>query len=542
MFSDKKNILQTVALLKEYGIKHIVISPGSRNAPLIQTFTEDAFFQCQLVVDERNAAFFALGIIQYTRQPAAVCCTSGSALLNYAPAVAEAYYQQLPLIIISADRPPEWIGQMDGQTMQQCNTFASYIRKSVYLPEIHNDSSEWFCNRLVNEALIACNSDISGPVHINIPVSEPLFNYTVENLPKVRKISYSAPKKTVDIKHFADKWNAATKKMIIIGQMFQNPALTEALERLVENSGCIVLSEHLANSNSEEFIHNFDRILYKSTEKDKKELSPDLLISFGGHIISKRIKSLLRENQPECHWYLSNSNEVTDLFMSLTDLIETDIADFVHQLANSSSLTKESYNYSNLWFYKSTQIAESENKKDFSDITATGLFLKKLPENSQLIVANSLAVRNVQFFNLDRSINVYCNRGINGLEGTLANATGFASVCKNPVYLIIGDLSFFYGVNSLWNIEHIKNLRILLINNKGGGIIRAIPELNKPENRNPFVTAKHDLGAEKWIEAASIKYMQAKNGKQLSKNLDMFMNEKTDASMCLEVITEIKNE
>jgi 2-succinyl-5-enolpyruvyl-6-hydroxy-3-cyclohexene-1-carboxylate synthase len=544
MFSNKKNILQTVALLKEYGVKHIVISPGSRNAPLIQTFTQDSFFICQLVVDERNAAFFALGIIQYTRQAAVVCCTSGSALLNCAPAVVEAYYQQLPLIVISADRPQEWIGQMDGQTMLQPNVFASYIRKSVHLPEVYDESNEWYCNRLVNEALIACSSDISGPVHINIPISEPLFNYTVENLPEVRKISYSKPNKTVDIvdmKPYADRWNAVSKKMIIAGQMFQNPVLAEALERLTESSGCIILSEHLANSNSGEFIHNFDRILYKSKEKDKKELSPELLISFGGHIASKRIKRFLRENPPESHWYLSNRNEVTDLFMSLTDLIETDILDFIQQLANSSNLTKESYNYSNSWFYKSAQIAEPEDEKDFTDIAVTGLFLKRLPENSQLIVANSSAVRNVQFFNLDRSINIYCNRGINGLEGTLATAVGFAFACKTPVYLIIGDLSFFYGINSLWNMEHVKNLRILLINNKGGGIFRSTPELNKPENLNQFVTASHDLEAEKWFEAISVKYLQAKNKKQLLKSLDMFMNEKIEASMCLEVVTEIKN-
>jgi 2-succinyl-5-enolpyruvyl-6-hydroxy-3-cyclohexene-1-carboxylate synthase len=541
MFSEKKNILQTVALLKEYGVKHIVISSGSRNAPLIQTFAQDSFFKCQLIVDERNAAFFALGIIQYTRQPAAVCCTSGSALLNYAPAVVEAYYQQLPLIVISADRPLEWIGQMDGQTMRQPNVFAPYIWKSVHLPEIQNESEEWFCNRLVNEALIACNSNTPGPVHINIPISEPLFNYTVEQLPEVRKISYAKPHKTVDIKPFADKWNVTAKKMIIIGQMFQNPALTEALERLTENSGCIVLSEHLSNCNSEEFIHNFDRILFKSTEKNKKELSPELLITFGGHIVSKRVKSFLREYQPENQWYLSDNNEVADLFMSLTDLIETDIPDFIYQLANSSLLTKESYNYSNSWFYKSTRIAEPDNEKEFSDISATGLFLERLPDSSQLIVANSSAVRNVQFFNLDRSISVYCNRGVNGLEGTLAGAAGFASVCKKPVYLIIGDLSFFYGVNSLWNMEHIKNLRILLVNNKGGGVFRSIPGLDELNDLNRFVTAKHDLEAEKWLGAASVKYLQAKSKRQLSKNLDMFMNERIEGSMCLEVITKIKN-
>ena len=539
MFSDKKNILQTVALLKEYGVRYIVISPGSRNAPLIRCFTQDPFFKCQLIVDERNAAFFALGIIQYTGHAVAVCCTSGSALLNYAPAVVEAYYQQLPLIVISADRPQEWIGQMDGQTMPQQSAFAAYIQKSVSLPEVRDESEEWYCNRLVNEALITCFSDIPGPVHINIPISEPLFDFTVENLPEVRKISYAKPVKTVDIKPFLKIWNQEAKKMLIIGQMPQNPELTTILELLAETSGCIILSEHLANNNSEEFIHNFDRILYRAKETEKTELSPDLLITFGGHIVSKRLKQFLRENKPKYHWHISNNKYVTDLFMSLTDLIETDEKRFLNQLANKSVLSKESNNYSNNWYHKSTQIIEPEDSKEFSDLYITGQFIKRLPDNSELILANSSAVRNAQFFNLDRSISVYCNRGINGLEGTLANAAGFASVCKEPVYLIVGDLSFFYGLNVLWNIEHIKNLRILLINNKGGGIFRSMAGLDTKDDFYQLITAQHDTEAQKWLEATSVKYLQAKNKRQLSKGLDLLLNKRMEFSMCLEVLTNI---
>jgi 2-succinyl-5-enolpyruvyl-6-hydroxy-3-cyclohexene-1-carboxylate synthase len=540
MFSDKKNILQTVALLKEYGIKHVIISPGSRNAPIIQTITQNPFFDCQLVIDERNAAFFALGIIQYTGQPAVVCCTSGSALLNYAPAVAEAYYQQLPLIVVSADRPQEWIGQMDGQTMPQQNVFAPLIKKSVHLPEIKTESEEWYCSRLVNEALISCTSGKPGPVHINVPVSEPLFEYTADSLPKVKKINYFKPNKSVDIQPFAEIWNSASKKMIIVGQMFQNEALIEALERLQENSGCIVLTEHLANSNSEEFIHNFDRVLYKSNEKEKKALAPEILITLGGHVVSKRIKQSLREHKPLHHWHLSPNDEVVDLFMSLTDLIETEPEYFINQLANKSIISKESNNYSTVWYNKSTQIPEPEKSKEFSDLFVTGQFIKRLPEHSKLILANSSTVRNAQFYNLDRTISIYCNRGINGLEGTLTQALGFASVCKELVYLIIGDLSFFYGVNALCDVEKIKNLRVLLINNKGGAIFRSVAGLDKMGHLNDFVTAKHNAEATKWVQAASIMGMQAKTKKQLSKNLDILMNEKIEGTMILEVLTDIK--
>ena len=234
MFSVKKNVLQTVALLKAYGVKQIVLSPGSRNAPLMQTFSQDAFFECHTIVDERNAAFYALGIIQALQQPVAICCTSGSALLNYAPAVSEAYYQQLPLIVVSADRSPEWIGQMDGQTLPQAGVFGSLSKKSVHLPEINSEKDEWFCNRLINEALIACTADAEGPVHINIPLSEPLFDYSEEKLPEVRKINYARPRKSVEISSFAEKWHKLPKRLIIVGQLFQTPELTKLLESLAE--------------------------------------------------------------------------------------------------------------------------------------------------------------------------------------------------------------------------------------------------------------------------------------------------------------------
>ena len=189
MYSDKKNILQLVALLKEYDIRNIVLCPGSRNAPIVHTLANHPFFQCYSVTDERSAGFFATGLALQSGKPAAVCCTSGTALLNIHPAVAEAFYQQVPLVVISADRPSAWIGQMDGQTLPQPGVFNSLVKKSVNLPEIHTDEDEWYCNRLVNEALLELNHHGKGPVHINIPVSEPLFEITTEELPEVLVIT-----------------------------------------------------------------------------------------------------------------------------------------------------------------------------------------------------------------------------------------------------------------------------------------------------------------------------------------------------------------
>ncbi len=533
MFSVKKNVLQTVALLKAYGVKQIVLSPGSRNAPLMQTFSQDTFFECHTIVDERNAAFYALGIIQALQQPVAICCTSGSALLNYAPAVSEAYYQQLPLIVVSADRSPEWIGQMDGQTLPQANVFGSLSKKSVNLPEINSETDEWFCNRLVNEALIACTADASGPVHINIPLYEPLFDYTEENLPEVRKIEYARPVKSVEIQPFAKQWNKLPKRLIIVGQLFQTLELTKLLEKLAEKTDCIVLAENLSNSVSPLFISNFDTLLCTVSEEKKADFFPDLVITLGGHIVSKRLKHFIRQYKPTNHWHLTESGEVVDLFQSLTNLVETDAIDFFTKLLSEITNEQEKPFY-DLWKSASNLISEPTGNL-FSDISVTGDFLKVLPKNSALHLANSSAVRNVQLFQLDKSIQIYCNRGINGIESTLPTVVGFASVYKEPVYLIVGDLSFFYGLNALWNIHHIKNLRILLINNGGGGIFHLLPGLNQAPSLKEYVSAEHDTKAKDWALAAGLHYLSAENENELENSLKSFINNKTNQSVLLEI-------
>ena len=539
MFSVKKNVLQTVALLKEYGIRHVVLSPGSRNAPLMQTFSQDSAFECHVIVDERNAAFYALGIIQCTRKPVVICCTSGSALLNYAPAVAEAYYQQLPLIVVSADRSAEWIGQMDGQTIPQAGAFGTMVKRSVNLPEINEDKDVWFCNRLINEALIACTADAAGPVQINVPISEPLFDYSETNLPEVRRISFSQTQKAIDITSFADRWNKLPKRMIIVGQLPKSQKLIETLEHLIQQDDCIVLTEHLSNCISPLFITNFDALLYAITEDENENYVPDLVITLGGHIVSKRLKQFLRANQPKNHWHLSQSGEVVDLFQSLTDLVETDDEKFLNDLYYTTSNDEEK-TYSELWKNTSASLAEPSIDIPFSDIRAIGDFLKLLPKNAALHLANSSTVRNAQLYALDKSVEVYCNRGTNGIESSLPSAVGFSSVYQGTTYMIIGDLSFFYGLNSLWNIEHIKNLRILLINNGGGGIFHLLPGLNKAPSLKQYVAATHHTEAKNWAQAAGLNYLSATNAEELKKSLDIFTDEAIRESIILEVITDME--
>ena len=538
-FSVKKNVLQTVAMLKAYGVEHVVMSPGSRNAPLMQTFSQDSSFDCHVVVDERNAAFYALGIIQCTRKPVVICCTSGTALLNYAPAVAEAYYQQLPLIIVSADRSQEWIGQMDGQTLPQVGAFGSLVKKSVNLPEIATEQDTWFCNRLINEALITCTADTPGPVHINIPISEPLFDYSEEKLPEVRKIYLASTVKSVDTIPLAEKWKHLPKRMIIVGQLPKSPNIVEALEILAKQSDCIVFVEHQSNSISPLFISNFDALLYAIPEEKKTDFVPDLVITIGGHIVSKRLKQFLRAHKPANHWHISQSGEVVDLFQSLTNLVEADSERFINDLSDTIAVD-EQRPYFGLWKDTSEKIVKPSSEIPFSDIRTTGDFLKRLPDNSVLHLANSSTVRNAQLYSLDKTVDVFCNRGTNGIESSLPSAIGFASVYEGITYLVIGDLSFFYGLNSLWNISHIKNLRILLINNGGGGIFYLLPGLDKAPSLKQYVAATHNTGAKEWVQASGMKYLSATSEEELDKTFEIFMDETIKESIVFEVITDME--
>jgi len=533
MFSTKKNVLQTVALLKAHDIDHIVISPGSRNAPLIHCFSQDPFFKCFSIVDERSAGYFAIGMMDKLQRPVALCCTSGTALLNYAPAVAESFYRELPLVVLSADRSQAWIGQMDGQTIPQQGVFGSMVRKSVHLPEINSEEDLWHCNRLINEALMECNRRGAGPVHINVPISEPLFDFTELTLPAVRKIQVFSEKKLGDLCKFSSVWNDSCKRMIIIGQMPHNEELIELLEILVLKLDCVVLCEHLSNAASPNFIGNFDALIYALPEDEVENFAPDLLITLGGHLVSKHLKKFIRSHPPKSHWHISPSDGCVDTYQCLTDLIDAEPVSFFSELEIKDGNHK---NFVRTWQKASSSIPIPKDLP-FSDSTVVGSFLRKLPEYSTLFVGNSSSVRNIQLYPLPLGTEVFCNRGTNGIEGSISTASGYATLHDGLTFLLVGDLSFFYDLNGLWNKYIGGNLRIILINNGGGGIFQLLPGLDKSEALEPFVAARHNSSAEKWVEAAGFHYLKAENETDLKKQLPEFVTAQSEKVIVLEVFT-----
>lgn len=533
MYTDKINVLQLAALLKAYGIRQIVLSPGSRNSPLNHTFATEPFFICHSVVDERSAGFYALGIIQASNEPVAVCCTSGTAALNYAPAVAEAYYQALPLLVITADRPEAYIGQMLGQTLPQPGIYNTLVKKSVQLPEITDAKSEWFCNRLINEAIQATDHNGKGPVHINVPISEPLYKYTTSALPVVRKINRYRPAKTIVGSDYRERFLRYARRMILVGQCHPSNNLAISLKKLADRQTCIVLCEHLANQPPDSFIGNFDQLIANLSPEEKKQYAPELLITLGGHIVSKQIKLFIRHFPPAEHWHIMESGEIVDTYRQLTELIECDTAAFTTILAEEpETATPDAKRYAANWLHASE--TTSAGFSNTAEETAVKTIINALPTGCSLHLANSSSVRHAQLFPLKEDIHVFCNRGTSGIEGSLSTAVGYAATSNRQTFLLTGDLSFFYDMNGLWNRQLSKQLRIFLINNGGGGIFYTLPGLEQSAALSEYIAATHHTTAQGWAESLGICYLTASTQNELEKQLPTFTDQQSSQPVLLE--------
>lgn len=536
MYTDKKNILQLIALFKEHNVRRIVVCPGSRDLPIVQTVVNHPFFSTYQMTDERSGGFFALGMAINSAEAVAIVCTSGSALLNIHPAVAEAFYQQIPLIVVSADRPGAWIGQMDGQTLPQVGVFGSLVKKSVTLPEINTEEDEWFCNRLINEALLETHHHGKGPVHINVPISEPFFSFTTPELPEVRMITRYQGLNVYDRSYdnLIERLNKYSKRMIIAGQMnliylFEKKYIKSLYKHFTW------LTEHIGNKTVPGLpIKNFDTALYALEEDNLKHLVPELVITYGGHIISKRLKEYLRKNPPIEHWHVSLNGEIADLFGSQTTVIEMDPFEFLERI--SGMIENKPTDFPRLW--ENTTRSFEEPIFAYSEMSVIGELLHNLPTPCALHLANSSTVRYAQLFKIAEEVEICSNRGVNGIEGSLSTAIGYSVASDKLNFVVIGDLSFFYDMNALWNNNFGCNLRIMMINNGGGEIFEALPGLKLDAATQRCVAGKHNTSAEGWAKERGFKYMVVNNDDELKKVIPIFTTPTPFAQpMLIEVFT-----
>jgi 2-succinyl-5-enolpyruvyl-6-hydroxy-3-cyclohexene-1-carboxylate synthase len=536
MYTDKKNALQLIALLKEYDIDHIVFSPGNRNTPISHSLENDDFFATYMIPDERSAAFFALGLIQKLNKPVAISCTSGSAMMNYGPALSEACCQNLPLLLITADLPSRLLGQAEAQMIPQFGTFDNLLKKSVHVPEVNNDDDEWLANRLINEALLELDHHYPGPVQINIEFFGDLYNFNVAQLPSCRKINR--------ISLLSDNWEqkysqelcSAKKIMIILGQkIFYTDQEKKLLSDFIARFNCVVITDYLSNFHHEYAMQHMIPLFRHISHLATHEYVPDIIISMGGnYTFHWTVKSFFAKLNPKKHWHITPKGDLVDKFKCLTDVFEMPLELFLDKLLSASPIKlEENATFAKHW--KELSDTYKEPVAPFSDLYVVGEFLRQIPKKSSLHIANSSSVRLAQFFDIDESIHIFCNRGVDGIDGCVSTAVGYAAAHDDLTFLLIGDLAFFYDNNGLWNNYKKANIRILLNNNHGAGLF--VQSFGFPVSE--FIGAKHDNSARWNAQSSGFIYLSAGNQEEFKQQLSLFVQKQSDKPILLEVFSPI---
>lgn len=548
MYSNKENVNILTSLLLEYGVSDAVVCPGSRNAPIVHNLSVCEAIRCRPVTDERSAAFYALGLAIATRRPTVVCVTSGSALLNVMPAVAEAAYQHVPLVVISADRPQQWIDQLDGQTIPQSDALGRFVRKAVQLPEPHNDEERWLCRRLVNEAMHLATCRQGAPVHINVPISEPLFEFDTEQLPQLSRFNNIKRAAIKDASmDMPDAFHDATRPMIVIGQLAHGTISHETIRSLSEKY--VVMSEPLSNP-SYMTIHFDEAIRYivsdnnsiNDDEDDKTAYYPDYVIYVGDTLVSKPARRFLRNAKAPSCLITPDAADIHDPLMTLTDIVECD-SDSINALLASlcdAPDTDERCRFHDRWqsFLDAYAAHADAYAPEYSQMATVKYFEEQLADlDIDICVhyANSSAVRLACIY---AQHYVWCNRGVNGIEGSLSTAAGFSLATHDMTVCVIGDLSFFYDQNALWNSNLRGNLRIILLNNRGGGIFRQLPGLSDSPAADDLVMASHENTAQGICTQNDIGYLSAKTMDEMQIGIVILLTRESERPMLLEVFTD----
>ncbi|AMM51978.1 2-succinyl-5-enolpyruvyl-6-hydroxy-3-cyclohexene-1-carboxylate synthase [Rufibacter sp. DG15C] len=535
-------ILQSVIDIAEIcarkGVQDIVLSPGSRCAPLVLAFARHPQLRVRTVSDERSAAFIGLGIAQQTQKPVVLVCTSGTAAYNYAPAVAEAFYQHIPLLVLTADRPPEWVDQLDGQTIKQSHIYGGHVKRSLDFPvETSHADSQWHATRLINEALNETVAFPKGPVHINIPLREPFypeegetFAYgayvkIIEEFPSSGQLSQDV------VTTLQDELKGFKRILVVAGQGRKDQALQEAVWHFCQSTGAVFVTDTISNQQVEgETISYHDVFLAAKSAKTEPAIQPDLLLTFHKSLISKNLKLYLRGQQNMQHWHVQPAGQVADTFQALTRIIRAEPKVFFQQVTLNETNAKVAPNFANAWFELNAQgksvLERFQENSPFSEFKVCHQVLRSLPTNSILHLANSMSVRYANLIGVSalENVEVMANRGTSGIDGSTSTAVGAALSTDKLVTLLTGDMAFLYDRNALWHNYLPQNLRIMVLNNHGGGIFRMIEGPRSQPELGPFFETDQRQTAQKTAEDMGLTYLKVTDGNALAEALPKFFD------------------
>jgi len=536
-----------IELLKKNGIKHLVLSSGARNIPFVNSVEVDSEFTCYSVVDERNAAFFGMGISQKLQEPVAIACTSGTAASNYLTGVTEAYYSNIPLLVITFDRSPYALNQLETQKIDQPAIFQSVCKKSVSLPVIKDNDDVWYCQRLVNEAMIALRQHSCGPVHINVPLEgdmNTLISGTSAQITsdEVKMIDYISMFNEEGWIEKAKRLGKSKKILLLMGQSLPPDDRTKkAIKKFTEITKCPILADNLCNFRCDNLV--FSQAVGKALNNETFScFLPDIVISFGLNF-QERIKDLFKANRRKFeHWLIEPEGIVRDVFKSQTALFETSVVQFFEKM--NTLLDNDSIENSKMYLesWKKLEDAAQLPEMQYSSFSAVKTFANKIPNNSLLYVAILNSTRLSQFFRFDESIEVYGNVNSFGIDGCLPTFMGQAFATDNLAFLVIGDLSFFYGMNAI-AIKHRKNnIRILVLNNKGAAEFHIQPDSNEIPTIDLHIGCAHDRSVKGWAESMDYEYIMADDTESLERGMENFVSQNHEKPVIFEVFTDMKKD
>ena len=530
-----------------HGVRKVVIAPGSRNAPLIFAFTSQPEMECLSITDERSAAYFALGIALHSNEPVALVCTSGTAVLNFAPAIAEAYYQNLPLLVFTADRPAEMIDQADGQTLRQTNIYANYIKTAFDLPvETSTETDLQFCDRQISQAIDTACSYPKGPVQINVPLREPIYTALPETHsdPKIIKTGKSCILPAEEsLSELKKSWTSYKRKMVIVGVSAKNQELIQLANKLANEPDVVVLCENLSNVSGQHIISQPESLFSRiNSLNNNNDFAPELLITIGHSVICKQLKIFLRNNNISEQWQFETSLPYIDTYKSLTTIIPGMATDVLSKMpfgikdSSFSALYKKEFEKIKVSHNRFIQQSKKVEGELYSDLNIVSALLENLPKIPNLHLANSTSVRWTQLFATRSDVNYFCNRGTSGIDGSLSTAVGFTFASQLPTVFLTGDLSFIYDSNGLWNDYVSTKLKIVLLNNNGGNIFRFIGDKKLMENNINFFITPHHVKIRSLVEAYGLNYLVCEE----KDNIDDCLNKlfQSDKATVLEVFTD----
>lgn len=532
--TDKQSCRIIAGLLAAHGVNDVVISPGSRNAPLIVAVKRYPGLRTHVVIDERSAVFFALGMSLQTRKPVALMCTSGSAVMNYGPALAEAYYRHVPLIAFSADRPPEWIDQDDSQTIRQVGALDNIVKgsfdigvdKGLYAEKI-------FTARTVNDAIILAQRAPQGPVHINVRLDEPLGvvkDFADEDFHFIGLVENEVP--TPKNEYAADlaKRIAGKRTMVIAGFNQPDTELNTSLTEFIRLTGAVLLHEAQSNTSVKPSVSNIDAALSVMSEQDKSNLAPELVITFGGSIVSRMVKRYLRAVDGLEHWHIGLNPNSVDCFMKMTHRIET-TPDAFFKAVNSHIPDYLHYDvsYTNKWRMKAAEARRKSSdflvSSPWCDFYAIGRLLQLIPRSWHLQFSNGTAIRYAQLFDYSAFGNIDCNRGVSGIDGCTSTAIGAHCYYDDVTLLVSGDMSAQYDIGALALKEITPRFKMAVLSNGGGGIFRFISSTSALDECDECFAADVRLPLRSLAEGYGFAYFEAHDKPSLESSLFGFIAE-----------------